>query len=599
MATREQLKQALIQADRSGDTRAAELFASQIKQMDAQPAPEPSIGDRIIGGFEGAATVASSLVAEPIAGIAGLAAAANPFAEEGAGARRVEEVREALTYEPQTERGQVAVETLQDTLSPVADALQNLRTTLGDYAYEETDSPALAALAQTLPDAALELLGAGVGRRAATTAATQPQAAQAARTAQAAIDTAEDTTGVRQLTTDALPPETRAGRFMQQQGELIDGSQRAAQQTERVRAVDRLLGQFDVTESARYEADIVQGIKNQVNQRKAKFGETYEATAGQLNELGAVPITKTKQYAQQVLDRQQRLGSLADEGLISDMTSYLEAPDDLSFNEIRNIRSSVGEKLNKVKQGAPVQGSSDLATIKKLYSSLSEDLGDFARTTDESLFNEWKAADAEYKNFATGADKTAVKSVVKRGDATPEIVDTLLFSNKASDVNFLANNLDEAGKQAAKQRVLQRALEKSIDDDTVNPNRFNTQLKKLNSQIDAVFTKEEATAIKALNKVLSQTRRAQDASVATPTGQQVVPIALLAAPQALIPAAIQAVVERPTMRNLLIKRAAAKTSRERQMLDADLMREIDRAGLLSAAATGAATQTTNQNQEVN
>ena len=66
--------------------------------QEQNPQQELSIPDRVVGGLEGALTVRSSLVAEPIAGLAGLAATANPFNNQGAGAERVEQVREALTY---------------------------------------------------------------------------------------------------------------------------------------------------------------------------------------------------------------------------------------------------------------------------------------------------------------------------------------------------------------------------------------------------------------------------------------------------------------------------------------------------------------------
>ena len=101
MATEQQLKQALIQAHNNGDTQAAELFASKIKQLrstnqggngvqtsPSQPvvdAPQPIEQrstefdpintDRAIGGLEGAASMISGMVAEPIAGLSGLVAA--------------------------------------------------------------------------------------------------------------------------------------------------------------------------------------------------------------------------------------------------------------------------------------------------------------------------------------------------------------------------------------------------------------------------------------------------------------------------------------------------------------------------------------------
>lgn len=120
---------------------------------------EPSLGDQALGVVENIGSVASGIVAEPLAGIAGIAQTLNPFAEEGAGAEAVKSVREMLTYEPQTETGQAQQQALGETLAPVGEVLSTAESFLGENVLEITGSPALAAVAHSLPTAALELLG--------------------------------------------------------------------------------------------------------------------------------------------------------------------------------------------------------------------------------------------------------------------------------------------------------------------------------------------------------------------------------------------------------------------------------------------------------
>jgi hypothetical protein len=124
----------------------------------------------MIGGLEAAGTIASGIVAEPVAGLAGIAQALNPFAEQGAGAQAVKDVRSALTYEPKTEEGKQAVKSVGSTLAPVGEALEGAEDFLGDSAFELTGSPALAAAASSLPTAFMEAIGVGVGGRAAKSA---------------------------------------------------------------------------------------------------------------------------------------------------------------------------------------------------------------------------------------------------------------------------------------------------------------------------------------------------------------------------------------------------------------------------------------------
>ena len=138
-----------------------------------------------------------------------------------------------------------------------------------------------------------------------------------------------------------------------------------------------------------------------------------------------------------------------------------------------------------------------------------------------------------------------------------------------------------------------KALEKSsIDGDDINPNKFLTQLNKSRNQIGKMFNPEERKAIFALRDQLAKTRRAQDASVATPTGQQLTIGAALALPEALIPGVIQGFVESKPIRNMLIKRRAAKTAKSRAIIDAQLQTKINELGLTGALVT----PTTNQDK---
>jgi hypothetical protein len=121
--------------------------------------PKPSFGDQAVGVAENIGSFASSIVAEPIAGIAGVVQSMNPFAEGGAGAEAVESVRNTLTYKPQTETGQQQQQDIGEALAPVGEALSEAEKFLGDNTLELTGSPALASIAHTLPTAALELIG--------------------------------------------------------------------------------------------------------------------------------------------------------------------------------------------------------------------------------------------------------------------------------------------------------------------------------------------------------------------------------------------------------------------------------------------------------
>lgn len=140
-----------------------EPIVSDIPADPLGDAGDSGLIDSALSIAEPALTVASGIIAEPIAGVAGVAQSLNPFAEEGAGAEAVEDVRSALTYTPKTEAGQEGLEAVGEFVEPVVEVLSGAESYLGDTAYDLTGSPVIAAAAKTMPTALMELLGvAGV-----------------------------------------------------------------------------------------------------------------------------------------------------------------------------------------------------------------------------------------------------------------------------------------------------------------------------------------------------------------------------------------------------------------------------------------------------
>lgn len=126
-----------------------------------------SLADTALSFIEPAATMITGAIAEPIAGIAGLATLPVTGLPEGTGADVVSKVREALTYQPRSEAGKEALASVGETLAPVGEFIEGAERFLGDATLKATGSPTLAAAAATIPTAAMELIGLkGVGRLA-------------------------------------------------------------------------------------------------------------------------------------------------------------------------------------------------------------------------------------------------------------------------------------------------------------------------------------------------------------------------------------------------------------------------------------------------
>lgn len=211
MPTRQELEQALINADAAGDTQAATALADALAsgQYDQQAA-EPSTIDRVkqaagylpaVGVLETAATLGSGMAGTVAGGLAG--AVATPFVGAERGAEIVKGTQEALTYQPKTPAGQAGIEAvgkaadvagmapagiagLATAINPFTDAsgadvVRDVREkgvggAIGDKVYEETGSPLWGAIATASPEAvasAVPFLSSLKRSRAAATATEQ------------------------------------------------------------------------------------------------------------------------------------------------------------------------------------------------------------------------------------------------------------------------------------------------------------------------------------------------------------------------------------------------------------------------------------------
>ena len=125
------------------------------KMLDASPAG---------GVLDAASSIASSAIAEPIAGIAGLAGL--PFGADRA-AKNVEDVRNLIARQPRTTIGKAIVGGIGAAAQSVGDALGNplekSKKFLGDAAYD-VGGPAAGAVASAIPDAAMMALGGVAGK---------------------------------------------------------------------------------------------------------------------------------------------------------------------------------------------------------------------------------------------------------------------------------------------------------------------------------------------------------------------------------------------------------------------------------------------------
>lgn len=121
----------------------------------------PGFADKALGALETAATIGTGMIAEPAAGIAGLATSIIPGTAEGSGAGVIEGVKEALTYQPRTETGKEML----GQVGELAEMIPEIAKPAGELAFDITGSPEIAAGTEALVTVLPELIGLGALRK--------------------------------------------------------------------------------------------------------------------------------------------------------------------------------------------------------------------------------------------------------------------------------------------------------------------------------------------------------------------------------------------------------------------------------------------------
>jgi hypothetical protein len=174
------------------------------------------------------------------------------------------------------------------------------------------------------------------------------------------------------------------------------------------------------------------------------------------------------------------------------------------------VRSQLGSKAN--------------SAMNDVLQSMTKDMKQFAaKNLTASKLISWNKANAVYAEEATLLTRSKLKNVLDKGDVTPESVQTMLFSRKPSEINSLYDSLTQSGRANARSAIISKIFSNlSGRANGVTPNSFVSEMRKFEPQIDVFFKGEEKQALMGLKMVLDATRRAQDAAVTTPTGQQLI-----------------------------------------------------------------------------
>jgi hypothetical protein len=365
----------------------------------------------------------------------------------------------------------------------------------------------------------------------------------------AAVREAEDV-GIRVMTTDVLQPTTFAGRWLQRTGEMIPmagtGGPRAAQQQERIDASVDLLRNYGVTEASAADNTIISNVAKDLLARR---GENLTKYTGMKTEVidrlsqpnTTVPVAKSVAKIDEEIARLNKISPTQFKPVIDRLMTWR---DDLTGTRevklpngqtqtvvqgqplatIEVLRKQIGEAFTDPSLAA-VRSEGE-KVLSRIYAPLREDMSDYIKANGQRRdFDKWNIANKQLASMAGELELGAMKTALAKGDTSPEVIRTMLFSAKPSDIKALYRGLSAEGKRNARTAVLQEAFNKVGGNfENLSPDQFKRQLIRLGSPIGVFFSGQDLKAVEGLTRALKTTEQAGRAGVSPPTGVQAVPV---------------------------------------------------------------------------
>lgn len=405
---------------------------------------------------------------------------------------------------------------------------QGLGKAAGQEALNVTGSPLAATATELAPDIAEMAFGLSAGR-----AIDGVKPVARASIPQDKLVQAGERFDVPLLTTDVFPPESFLGKWISgksdQLGALGSGSARVSQQQARVKVLEDLSTEFNVALDSPFFEQIVSSLSKS-NARKLELGNIQRRKAiDKLNQYGEIDFPEVRNAVNQVIANERRLGAKANQSVINGAESYLKALNGVGFDDAAAVRTRLIQQQKDLEGSTVESKTPEIQALQSIKSAIDNDLKSFAVSNDRAAAANWLKANRNLAEQLSAVKETELARIIKKGEATPEVVRTIISGGKRSELQRLARNLGEDGRKAARAAIVKDLLDKSgafNPDKPINVNKFATEMGKTNTRqaIDILFSDNQKMQLDAMERLLNATRQAQEVAVSTKTGQELVPL---------------------------------------------------------------------------
>lgn len=327
------------------------------------------------------------------------------------------------------------------------------------------------------------------------------------------------------MTSDIRQPTTFLGATAQRAGERIPllgtGGARATQQQARQDAVKDFLIENAGTIPDDVQARLVADVSKKNADAVKKYTDAKKEVFANVSTAGTVPTNNTlKAIDDQIAELSKLRTDAADEAVIK----LQELREKLGDRDVYQMESYRKDELANAWRDTNLSiGASNRVqtAVKNLYKPFNEDLGQFIlQNGGKKDYTKWRVSNARLSDGLEEAKRSTLKAILRNGEATPDLIDKMLFSSKKSDVSALYRSLTPEGQSLARMAIVSKVADEIGAAQGISPEKFMTKMINKADQIGVFFSKGQQQEIKGLIQALNATRRGGSAAVQTQSGQE-------------------------------------------------------------------------------
>lgn len=373
------------------------------------------------------------------------------------------------------------------------------------------------------------------------------------------------------------------------------GGLRHAQQEARERATNDFISMY---RGGTYE-EVVQEIASKSSQMKKSAGDVYNKVNPYLDQIsqdGGIPLNNGQKELDKLMDYILTPGREVEDNvfnLADDLDAAFRGKDQ-SFQIVKDNIGAWHSRMDSLDPATRVNDSKVKSMFQGVLRGLRKDRDEFAKNNLSDIeYDSLKQVDALWGEAINDMGTTKLKSILNKGEATPEVVRQMMFSRNKSDIDRLYKSLTPKGRSSA-----QAAFITQIADDLSNQrggltaSSFQGKMNRYSDGIDALFKGKDKDAVEGFMNLMETTSRAQE--VAKGSGSETferlgglgamgagigavssgsVPMGAFAAYASL--GGVARLFESPKVRNILIKAKTMKPGSDAiQQLGTDFNRAL-------------------------